>query len=172
MGSEARIQTLTRAPIAKKMRSMKQIDLSAARSAALTLLALVSLICAGCTTTGGAGDESEEPPVIDASAPSAEAAAEVADAAPMPEEGSKQEEGEVPLPVAESEHPAEAPPKEVIVQGSRARHDAIHDFVAEAQTLLHDVGARSGRRTTSASRHSTARKRRGARGAPGSCPCR
>ncbi len=44
----------------------------------------------------------------------------------------------MPLPVAETEQPEEAP-KEVVVQGSRARHDAIHDLVAEAQTLLRDV---------------------------------
>ncbi len=54
------------------------------------------------------------------------------------EEASKQEEGEVPLPVAETEQPEEAP-KEVVVQGSRTRHDAIHDLVAEGQTLLRDV---------------------------------
>jgi hypothetical protein len=115
---------------------MKHLNSFAARSTALTLLALASLIGAGCSTTGS---PSEEPTVIDAApAPSAEAAAEIEEAAPAAEEGSKQEEGEVPLPVAESEHPAEAP-KEVIVRGSRTRHDTIHDFVAEAQTLLRDV---------------------------------
>jgi len=44
----------------------------------------------------------------------------------------------VPLAVAESEQAEKAPP-EVIVQGPRARHDAIHDFVAEAQRQLRDV---------------------------------
>jgi len=56
----------------------------------------------------------------------------------MADGGSKQEEGEVPLAVAESEQPEKAP-KEVVVQGSRNRHEAIHDLVAEAQTLLRDV---------------------------------
>ena len=108
------------------------------RSAALTLLLMASLIFAGCTTTGGAGDESE-PPLVDAEqAPPADAAASIEEAAATAGEGSKQEEGEVPLAVAESERPENAP-KEVVVQGSRNRHDAIHDFVAEAQTLLRDV---------------------------------
>lgn len=108
------------------------------RSAALSALALASLLCAGCAATGGAGDVSE-PTVVEAGpAPSTEAADALAEAAPTAEQDSKQEEGEVPLPVAESEHPTEAP-KEVIVHGSRNRNDAIHDFVAEAQTLLRDV---------------------------------
>ncbi len=108
----------------------------AAHSAAMTLLTLASLLFAGCTTTGGATDE---PTVIDAEpAPVTEADAAIEDAAPAAEETSKQEEGEVPIPVAETEQPEEAP-KTVVVQGSRARHDAIHDLVAEAQTLLRDV---------------------------------
>jgi hypothetical protein len=108
------------------------------KKTALTLLVLASLICAGCATTGGSNDETE-PTLIDAErAPQAEAAAALEEAAPMADEGSKQEEGEVPLPVAESEQPVEAP-REVVVQGSRLRHDAIHDLVAEAQTLLRDV---------------------------------
>jgi hypothetical protein len=106
-------------------------------SAALTLLLLASLIFAGCTTTGGATDETD-PTLIEAEpAPPAEAAASIEETAPSAEESSKQEEGEVPLPVAESEQP-EAP-TEVVVQGSRSRHETIHDLVAEAQTLLEDV---------------------------------
>ncbi len=109
------------------------------KKAALTLLVLTSLICAGCATTRGADDETE-PTLIDAErAPPAEAAASLEKAAPIAEGGSKQEEGEVPLMVAESEHTDEVL-TEVIVQGrSRNRHEAIHDFVAEAQTLLRDV---------------------------------
>ncbi len=61
-----------------------------------------------------------------------------AQTAPIADQGSKQEEGEVPLAVAESEK-TETAPKEVVVHGPRARHEAIHDFVAEAQTLLRDV---------------------------------
>lgn len=103
------------------------------RKTPLTLM-LVSLICAGCATTGGGTDENE-PTLIDA-APPAEVAASIEEAAPAAEGSSKQEEGEVPLAVAESEQPNGAP-EEVIVQGRR--HDVIHDLVAEAQSVLRDV---------------------------------
>jgi hypothetical protein len=112
------------------------MNIPARHSAALTLLILGSLTLTGCTTTGGATDE---PTVVEAEpAAPADVAAAIEEAAPVAEESSKQEEGEVPLPVAESEHPAEAP-NEVVVEGSRARHDAIHDLVAEGQALLRDV---------------------------------
>ncbi|HET9446682.1 MAG TPA: hypothetical protein VFO35_10510 [Steroidobacteraceae bacterium] len=107
----------------------------------LTLI-LVSLLCAGCATTGG-GPEESEPSLIEA-APAAEVAAAIEEAAPPADDSSKQEEGEVPIPVAESEQPTQAPieapsqpPEEVIVQATR--HQVIHDLVAEAQTLLRDV---------------------------------
>jgi len=53
-------------------------------------------------------------------------------------------EGEVPLVVAESEHRESAPSvhdlAEVVVGGRvRDRHEAIHDLVSEAQSLLRDV---------------------------------
>src|SRR5262245_26457491 len=105
---------------------------------ALTLI-LASLILAGCATTG---DTPEEPTVTD-EAPPAEVAESIEDAAPPADESSKEEEGEVPLPVAESEQPEKpteapaAPPEEVIVQATR--HQVIHDLVTEAQTLLRDV---------------------------------
>jgi len=103
---------------------------------AVLCFVLASLLCAGCTTTGGADDESE-PTVIDAMpVASADTAASIEEAVPVPDEGSKQEEGEVPLAVAESEQPDQAP-EEVIVQGRR--HQVIHDLVAEAQTMLRDV---------------------------------
>jgi hypothetical protein len=55
------------------------------------------------------------------------------------EGASKQEEGEVPLAVAESEKPDGAP-EEVVVQGRNlSRHETIHDLVAEGQALLRDV---------------------------------
>jgi hypothetical protein len=74
-----------------------------------------------------------EPTLIDAErAPPAEGPA------PIAEGGSKQEEGEVPLAVAESEQPEKAS-NEVVVQGSRDRHEAIRGLVAEAQILLRDV---------------------------------
>ena len=102
------------------------------KKAALTLL--VSLICAGCATTGGSNEE--EPTLIDALlVPAAEPPTIEETAAIVAEGGSKQEEGEVPLAVAESERP-----EEVIVQGRNLKpHQVIHDLVAEAQTLLHDV---------------------------------
>jgi hypothetical protein len=110
----------------------------ATHSAAVTLLILASLTFAGCTTTGGGADEIE-PTVIDAErAPSADAAASIEETAPVAEEGSKQEEGEVPIAVAETEQPEEAP-AEVVVQGRGKPHEVIHDLVAEAQTLLRDV---------------------------------
>jgi hypothetical protein len=111
--------------------------MSMMKKTALTLM-LVSLICAGCATTGDGTDENE-PTLIDA-APPAEVAAAIEEAAPPADESSKQEEGEVPLPVAESEQPGAAPsepPEEVIVQATR--HQLIHDLVAEAQALLRDV---------------------------------
>ncbi len=113
------------------------MNVPAKHSVALTLLVLGSLVLAGCATTGAV---TEEPTVLDAeTAVPAETTASVEEAAPAEEEPSKQEEGEVPLPVAESEHPEEVPSEEVVVQGTRSRHEAIHDFVAEAQTLLRDV---------------------------------
>jgi len=106
--------------------------------AALTLSVLISLACTGCATTEGATEENEptlvEPQVTPAADEAPEATAPMAD--------SKQEEGEVPIAVAESEHPNEAAneaPREVIVRGSATRNAIIHDLVAEAQTLLHDV---------------------------------
>ena len=108
----------------------------ARHSAALALLVLAPLFFAGCTTTRGAPYEMEPPlPDLEPAAPAAAAAATPEKAA---DAGSKQEEGEVPLAVAESEHPDQAP-REVVVRGSRNRDEAIHDFVAEAQTRLRDV---------------------------------
>jgi hypothetical protein len=103
------------------------------KKTALTLM-LISLICAGCATTGDGTDQGE-PTVID-EAPAAEVAAAIEEAAPPADESSNQVEGEVPLPVAESEQPT-TPTEEVIVQATR--HQIIHDLVAEAQTLLRDV---------------------------------
>src|SRR5262249_25030148 len=93
------------------------------------------LMCAGCATTGGGADENEPTLVDPESTPAAAEAASTQTPAPMAE-ASKKEEGEVPLGVAESEHP-NAAPNEIVVRGSRQA--AIHDLVAEAQTLLRDV---------------------------------
>ena len=102
------------------------------------LLILTALLCAGCATTGRGGEESE--PVLDTEpAPPVDTAAVVAAEDPKQQEGSKQQEGEVPLAVAESEQPEESP-VEIIVQGRvPSRHEVIHDLVTEAQALLHDV---------------------------------
>jgi hypothetical protein len=108
----------------------------ARHSAALTLLTLASLFFAGCTTTRGAPYEIEPPLINPEHAAPDEAAASTEETAT--DGGSKQEEGEVPLAVAESEHPDQAP-REVVIQGSRNRDEAIHDLVAEAQTRLRDV---------------------------------
>ena len=96
------------------------------------LLVLLALISAGCATTGGA-DEEAEPTVIDAvPEPADEAAAAVVAEDPKPPEESKQQEGEVPLAVAESEQRPRSDVPEVVVQGRiRNRHEAIHDLVTE-----------------------------------------
>jgi hypothetical protein len=108
------------------------------RSAALTLLLLGTLFSAGCSTMGGAREESE-PAVMDPlPEPSDEAAEPIPEMTPAAEEESKEKEGEVPLAVADAE-PAEAPVPEVVVQGSRSRHELIYDLVTEARTLLRDV---------------------------------
>ena len=106
---------------------------------AALILVLASLACAGCATNGGGIDESEPMVTEPASALPAEPTAPIAPTAPSPEGGATQPEGEVPLAVAESEQPDQAP-EEVIVQGRiLERHEVIHDLVAEAQTLLRDV---------------------------------
>jgi hypothetical protein len=120
------------------MRPMKYMDPVAFRPPALTSLLLGCLIFSGCATTPGAGEEVDPTLVEAAPANVAEVAAEIAAATPTAQEESKQEEGEVPIAVAESEQTEEAP-TEVVVQGSRNRHEAIRDLVTEAQSLLRDV---------------------------------
>jgi hypothetical protein len=101
------------------------------------LLILLALISAGCATTGGSGGEgAAEPVMVD---PVPEAPTDVA--ATTPDTESKQQEGEVPLAVAESEpQQPEDGLAEIVVQGrARNRHEAIHDLVTEAQTILREV---------------------------------
>ena len=105
------------------------------KKAALTLV-LLSLFCAGCATTGDGGGEIEPPLIDEVPLPAAEVAASLQEVAPAADGSSKQEEGEVPLPVAESEKPAQGP-EEVVVQGRRFQ--VIRDLVAEAQTLLRNI---------------------------------
>jgi len=105
------------------------------------LLVLLALITAGCATSRGGGEE-VDPTVIDsAPEPISAAAPTNADEAAAAEPASKQEEGEVPVAVAESEEkPPDENQAEVVVQGHvRNRHDAIHDLVTEGQALLRDV---------------------------------
>jgi hypothetical protein len=107
-------------------------------SAARGLLLLGLLACAGCAATGST-DESE-PFVLADEIPAGEAPQ--APEAPEAAVGSVQEEGEVPLAVAESEtQEAKAPADELneVVILARARHEVIHDFVAEAQSQLRGV---------------------------------
>lgn len=113
------------------MNIMQAMNTLAKHSAALTLVTLSFLTVSGCSTTNAPAEI--EPPVIEPVQ-----ALPAAQLAPAADEGSKQEEGEVPLAVAETEK-TEAAPKEVVVHGPKARHDAIHDFVAEAQLQLRDV---------------------------------
>jgi hypothetical protein len=103
-----------------------------------TLLVLVSLVGAGCATTGA--DEESDPTLIDPTPdPAAEAVAAIAAEDPKQQEESKQQEGEVPIAVAESEQ-ADESMAEVVVQGHvRNRHETIHDLVTEGQALLRDV---------------------------------
>jgi hypothetical protein len=95
------------------------MNTTARHSAALILLILACLLFAGRTMTGRATDE-VQPTLIDADG------------------GSKQEEGEVPLAVAQSEQRDQSP-RRGVVERSRTRREAIHDLVAEAQKLLSDV---------------------------------
>ena len=93
------------------------------------------MLCAACATTQGAPDEGE--PVFIGEEPAAQeepAALEVPEVSTV-------EEGEVPLVVAETEHPMEiAPVDEVVVEATRRdRHEVIHDLVSEAMSLLRDV---------------------------------
>jgi hypothetical protein len=104
------------------------------RRAVQALLVLASLLCTACATTGGVSDEGEPVFVGEESAP------REAPGAPMAKDG---EEGEVPLVVAESEHPEDVSPgkelEEVIVEAHRDRHEVILDLVSEAKSILRDV---------------------------------
>lgn len=101
------------------------------------LLLFMLLILAGCATTLGSREEAEPTLVEAPPEPTAEP-----EATPAVEE-SKQEEGEVPLAVAETEPettPTEPGVPEVVVQGRiPTRHELIHDLVTEGQALLRDV---------------------------------
>ena len=117
------------------------MNMFARRLAARAFLVLGLLTCAACATTGGSGDEAE--PSLIAEEHGTQKDVEAPESVEAPD--SPEEEGEVPLAVAESEHREESSPDselaEVIVQ-ARARHEVIHDLVSEAQALLSDVELR------------------------------
>ncbi|MGB7903047.1 MAG: hypothetical protein WCF43_00035 [Steroidobacteraceae bacterium] len=105
------------------------------RKAVQALLILACLIfTAACETTGGVSDEGEPVFVEEESTPRG------APQAPMAKDGT---EGEVPLVVAESEHPEDFAPdkelEEVVVEGRRERHEVILDLVSAAKSMLRDV---------------------------------
>jgi len=104
-------------------------------------LVLLSLLCAGCATTGGDIEEGE-PTLIDTSDNAAMEAAAIDEPRPAQEETSKQEEGEVPIVVAETEQPDQEVEEVIVQRRSVQRHEVIHDLVAEAQSLLRDVELR------------------------------
>ena len=121
------------------------------RKALQSLFVASLLLCTACTTPSVIEEGEDEAVVMEQeSAPEGESAPEsdtgnapeaVADEASA-EPADKSEEGEVPLAVAESER-KETPPSshelaEVVVQ-AKARHEQIHDLVAEAQALLKNV---------------------------------
>ncbi|MBK6673156.1 MAG: hypothetical protein IPG49_06565 [Proteobacteria bacterium] len=123
------------------------------RNAIQSLCILSFLLCAACVTPPSPLEESEDEAMVVEEGSSADSEAEPeaeSEAAPAAsaeevasnEPGEKSEEDEVPLAVAETEG-AQTPPStqelaEVIVQ-AKARHEQIHDLVAEAQALLKDV---------------------------------
>jgi hypothetical protein len=105
------------------------------RRAVQALLVLAALACTtACETTGGVSDEGEPVFVEEASAH------QEAPEAPMANVGG---DGEVPLVVAESEHPEDVSSgeelEEVVVEAHRERHEVILDLVSEGQALLRDV---------------------------------
>ncbi len=105
------------------------------------LLVLGCLLCSACATT--TMDDSGEAVGVEEQA-AADEEPEAADEAVEEElaaESKEDEESEVPLAVAESEQPIPSGPDaelaEVVVMP--ARHDVIHNHVAEAQALLRGV---------------------------------
>ena len=111
------------------------MDALVTRRAVQALLVLASLACtAACETTGGVADEGEPVFVEEEPGPPE------APGSPIAKVG---EEGEVPLVVAESEHPEDVSPgkelEEVVVEAQRERHEVILDLVSEAKSILRDV---------------------------------
>ena len=113
------------------------------RNAFQSLFVASFLLCAACAAPSVNEEGEDEAVVVDQpGASEAESAPEAVADEPGAGRADKSEEGEVPLSVAESER-KETPPSshelaEVVVQ-AKARHEQIHDLVAEAQALLKGV---------------------------------
>jgi hypothetical protein len=103
--------------------------------ATLLLSAALVLVLAACATTESTDGE----PLVAWDEPAAPAEPEPF----AQEQDSPQEEGEVPLSIAESEPPVDDDSletlEEVIVEGRLGRHEQIHSLVQEARVLLEDV---------------------------------
>jgi hypothetical protein len=119
----------------------------AIRNPLQSLFVVCLLLCAGCATPS-VYEEGEdeayatEPEPAEESVTELEAAQAEPEAVPDAAPEAAADEGEVPLAVAETES-KELPPSspelaEVVVQ-AKARHEQIHDLVAEAQALLKDT---------------------------------
>jgi hypothetical protein len=111
------------------------MDALATRRVIQVFVVFAFLICtAACETTSGVSDEGEPVFVEEAAVPLE------APGSPVAKVG---EEGEVPLVVAESEHPANVSTagelEEVVVEARRERHEVILDLVSEAKSILRDV---------------------------------
>ena len=111
------------------------MDALVTRRAVQALLVIAALVCtAACETTGSVSDEGEPVFVEEESA---------APEAPETPIAKVAEEGEVPLVVARSEHPADVSPdrelEEVVVEAHRERHEVILDLVSEAKSILREV---------------------------------
>jgi hypothetical protein len=104
---------------------------------AAPLALLLSLLLAGCASTGELAEDEEVPMSVVDALQAEETAAE-----PEATEATAEPEAEPPPAASESEQrdamPADRLP-EVVVAGVRARHERIRDLVAEARALLRDV---------------------------------
>jgi len=101
------------------------------------LLILVALSFAGCATTSVVDEESD--PTVFEPAPAAPAEVVASDADGDGTAESKQQEGEVPIAVAEAAAEPATDMAEVVVQSRiQTRHEVIHDLVTEGQALLRD----------------------------------
>jgi hypothetical protein len=111
---------------------------------ALCALSLMLLLLAGCASTGDSTGEAEAGLIAEAGDDAAESDVDVvATEEPAADESVEEDSGdvpEVPLEVAESEQ-AETPPHQLdeVLVTAPARHEEIHNLVAEAQVLLRDV---------------------------------